>query len=56
MLRYLREHGCYLTPGSGITTLSLLGVVLRGTFLNLVVWMPVFVLFFLFGLWFFGPA
>ncbi len=54
MLRYLREHGYYLTPGAGITGLSLLGIVLRGTFLNLIVWMPVFVLFFLFGLWFFG--
>ncbi len=54
MLKYLREHGYYLTPGAGLNVLSLLGVVLRGTFLNLVMWMPVFILFFVFGLWFFG--
>uniref|UniRef100_UPI0025F89493 patatin-like phospholipase family protein n=1 Tax=Thiocapsa sp. TaxID=2024551 RepID=UPI0025F89493 len=54
MLGYLREHGYYLTPGAGITAVSLLGIVLRGTFLNLIVWIPIYVLFFLFGLWFFG--
>jgi hypothetical protein len=54
MLSYLREHGYYLTPGAGITAVSLLGIVLRGTFLNLIVWIPVYILFFLFGLWFFG--
>ena len=54
MLKYLREHGYYLTPGAGISALSLLGIVLRGTFLNLVVWMPAYILFFLFGLAFFG--
>ena len=54
MLRYLREHGYYLTPGAGITILSLLGVVLRGAFINLVVWMPAVILFFLLGLTFFG--
>lgn len=54
MLKYLREHGYYLTPGAGLNALSLLGVVLRGTFLNVAMWMPVFILFFVFGLWFFG--
>ena len=54
MLQYLREHGYYLTPGAGINALSLLGVVLRGTFLNVAMWMPVFILFFVFGMWFFG--
>ena len=54
MLKYLREHGYYLTPGAGISVLSLFGIVLRGTFLNLVVWMPAYILFFLFGLSLFG--
>lgn len=40
MLTYLRQHGNYLTPGAGITLLSGLGAVLRGTFLNLLVWVP----------------
>lgn len=53
MLMYLREHGYYLTPGAGISALSLFGIVLRGTFLNLVVWMPVLVLVFLVGFWIF---
>jgi len=39
MLRYLREHGYYLSPGKGITLVSLIGVVLRGTALNLMVWL-----------------
>jgi hypothetical protein len=51
LLRYLRQHGYYLTPGNGITIVSLLAVVLRGTLLNLLVWIPAFVLFFVFGLW-----
>jgi len=51
MLKYLRQHGYYLTPGAGIGAFSLLGVVLRSTLLNLLVWMPIFVLFFLFGMW-----
>lgn len=54
MLQYLRDHGYYLTPGSGITALSLLGIVLRGTFLNIAVWMPLFVLFFFLGMLFFN--
>lgn len=52
MLQYLRNHGYYMTPGAGISALSLIGIVLRGTFLNLAVWMPVFVLFFLLGMWY----
>lgn len=51
MLNYLRSHGYYLTPGAGISLISLLGVVLRGTLLNLMVWLPAFVLFFLLGMW-----
>jgi hypothetical protein len=38
LLRYLRQHGNYLTPGGGITGLSLLAVILRGMFLSLLVY------------------
>jgi hypothetical protein len=51
MLKYLRQHGYYLAPGAGINLISLIAVVLRGIVLNLLVWLPLFVLFFLFGLW-----
>lgn len=51
LMHYLRQHGYYLTPGNGITALSLLSVILRGTFLNLLVWITAFILFFIFGLW-----
>ncbi len=51
LLDYLRRHGYYLTPGNGITIVSLFATVLRGTLLNLLVWLPALVLFFLFGLW-----
>jgi hypothetical protein len=37
LLRYLRQHGKYLTPGGGITATSLLAVILRGTLLSLLV-------------------
>ncbi len=47
MLRYLRAHGYYLTPGAGINAFSLLGAILRGTVLNLMVWIPVFIIIFL---------
>ena len=40
MLRHLREHGKYLTPGGGITLTSLVAVILRGIVLNMLVWMP----------------
>jgi len=39
LLKYLREHGKYLTPGGGISALSCLGVLLRGILLNLLVWL-----------------
>ncbi len=41
MLRYLRQHGNYLTPGEGITLLSGVAMLLRGTVLNLLVWLPI---------------
>ena len=39
-LIYLRHHGKYLTPGKGIDLVSAIGVVLRGFFLNVLVWLP----------------
>ena len=50
ILRHLRLHGNYLTPGKGITALSLAAVVLRGIVLNFLVWLPLAVLLFC-GLW-----
>ena len=46
VLRHLRLHGNYLTPGKGITALSLAAVALRGVVLNLLVWLPLAMLFF----------
>lgn len=39
MLRHLRQRSNYLTPGNGITGLSLVAVMLRGILLSLVVYM-----------------
>lgn len=47
ILQALRQNGKYLAPGNGITIFSLLGVFLRGTFLSIVVYFPLLVLFFL---------
>jgi hypothetical protein len=44
LLTTLRKHGNYLTPGSGITALSGVAVVLRAVLLNLLVWLPLLVL------------
>ncbi|MGR9107924.1 MAG: hypothetical protein ACU843_13425 [Gammaproteobacteria bacterium] len=51
ILKYLREHGYYLTPGAGISGAALLGAILRGMLLNLMVWIPTFVLIFLLLIW-----
>ena len=40
LLAYLRSHGNYLTPGNGIGFSAFTSVVIRGTFLNLIVWLP----------------
>lgn len=50
MMQFLRQHGDYLNPGGGISLLSLVGVILRGLLLNLMIWMPVFILINLLGL------
>ncbi|MGH8548786.1 MAG: patatin-like phospholipase family protein [Methylococcales bacterium] len=51
MLDFLRSHGYYLAPGSGINIFALIGVILRGTALNLIVWLPVTVLVLIAGFW-----
>ncbi len=43
ILKHLRLHGKYLIPGNGITTTSLIAVILRGILLNLLVWLPLVV-------------
>ena len=40
ILKHLRLHGKYLTPGKGITATSLIAVILRGILLNFLVWLP----------------
>jgi len=58
ILQALRQNGKYLTPGNGITIFSLLGVFLRGTFLSIIVYFPLLVLFFLvlYEIYFLRPA
>ncbi|MGD8571010.1 MAG: patatin-like phospholipase family protein [Gammaproteobacteria bacterium] len=46
LLRFLRQHGKYLIPGSGIGSLSLAGVILRGTLLSLFIYFSMLVLLF----------
>jgi len=40
LIRHLRQHAEYLKPGDGITIWSLLAVILRGTLLSLLVFIP----------------
>ena len=49
MGKYLRQHGNYLSPGKGISMLSLIGITVRGTVLNLLVWMPLLIVLFIAG-------
>ncbi|MBI2313732.1 MAG: hypothetical protein HYU77_14625 [Betaproteobacteria bacterium] len=42
ILAWLREHGSYLTPGNGLNLWALMAAVLMGTFINLLVLVPVF--------------
>ena len=51
VLRWLRQHAGYLTPGNGIDIASLVAVVLRGTFLSLLVYFPLLVILLLILLW-----
>lgn len=47
MLRWLRQHAQFLTPGRGINVLSLLAVVLRSSFLSLFVYLTLLVFLFM---------
>jgi hypothetical protein len=40
VLNWLRTHGSYLNPGSGMTTWALIGAVLMGTIINLLIVAP----------------
>ncbi len=44
LLRHLRQHGKYLTPGNGINMASLVAVLLRGLTVSLFVYIPVLAL------------
>ena len=47
IFRHLREHGNLICPGGGITHFSGAAVVLRGSLLNLIVWLPILAGFFI---------
>lgn len=49
LMNFLRQHGNYLAPGHGITTLSLIGVILRNSLVSLVLYFGLLTLL-LFGL------
>jgi len=36
LMRHVRQNGCYLNPGDGLTGLSLLGVILRGMLMGFI--------------------
>ncbi len=46
ILHFMRQHADYLRPGHGITLGSLIAVVLRGSFISLLVYLPVLILLF----------
>ncbi|MCP3849960.1 MAG: hypothetical protein GY694_06945 [Gammaproteobacteria bacterium] len=51
LLEFVRQRASYLNPGKGISILALLGAILRGVFLNLMVWLPVIIFFFMLLMW-----
>ena len=51
LLRYLREHGHYLSPGNGLNIFALIGVVLRGSVLNLMFWLSLIISLLMLGFW-----
>ena len=46
LLRFLRQHAKYLTPGDGIDITSFIAVILRGTLLSFLVYLSILVLIF----------
>ena len=47
LVTYLREHGNYLTPGNGLNAASMIGITIRAIFVNLIVWLPLLIVFFM---------
>jgi hypothetical protein len=47
ILAWLRSYGKYMTPGEGLNIWALMGAVLTGILVNLVIMVPIFLLFFL---------
>ncbi len=45
VLSWLRDHGSYITPGNGLNMWSLVAAVLTGTGINLLILIPMFLLF-----------
>ncbi len=45
ILNFIRQHGNYLTPGKGLNLMSLLGVVIRSSFVSLLVYFSLLYLF-----------
>jgi len=45
LLNFIRQHGNYLIPGSGVNSISLFGILLRGAFVSLFVYFAIFTLF-----------
>jgi len=43
VLRWLRRHSSYLTPGQGLSSAALSTAILRGIFINLLIFIPLFV-------------
>ncbi|MEK6664451.1 MAG: hypothetical protein AABY73_11360 [Pseudomonadota bacterium] len=57
MLRHLRQHARYLTPGNGINIMSLLAVALRNSLFSIFVYGGLLIVLFTFaGPFLFGPA
>ncbi|WP_286262706.1 patatin-like phospholipase family protein [Thalassotalea atypica] len=45
VVSWIRSHSSFLTPGNGINLISLLSAIVTGTFINLMIVVPVFMLF-----------
>lgn len=45
-LHFLRSHSSYLTPGNGLTSWSMLAVLIRTAMLSILIWIPLLAAFF----------
>jgi hypothetical protein len=45
-LQFLRTHSSYLTPGNGLSSWSMLGVVVRTAVISILIWIPLIAAFF----------